>query len=189
MTLINLPEGRTIPAELGGGVAIVPLDGLPGCYTGLSGWMQHQWPELDFEDYANEQARRAWWRGREAIMDALADGQRPVFPPEFDWAAYPPDEYGIGDSPEQILAHPTTAWIHTDPREFVVIFSEIRREDQPSRQGWRFHKHGRYIGVHNVEWEYLAEQDGERGDRIDSVVTFHIIHVKQRTPRNGGPAE
>lgn len=188
MTLIQLPEGRTIADELGGGVAVEPVDGHLGCYTGLSGWMEFQWPELGFDDYPNEAARRAWWRGREAIMDVLADDERPVFPPELDWDAFPPDEYGIGDSTEQILAHPDVAWIYTDPREFVVILIEIRREDQPAQQGWRFRKHGSYIGVHNVEWEYLAEQDGVRGDRIDSVVTYHVIAVKKREQekRDGG---
>ncbi|WP_280502994.1 hypothetical protein, partial [Nocardia farcinica] len=178
MTLIELPQGVELRPEFGGGYAAIPIDGLPGCYEGLTGWIEFQWPGYTLDDYANEGVRRAWWRAREEIMDALADDERPVFPPELEWDAYPPTEYGIGDTPQQVMAHPALEWVRTDPRDFIVVFTEVRREDQPPRDGWRFHKHGDYIGVHNVEWEYLAEQDGERGERIDSVVMYHVIHVQ-----------
>lgn len=178
MTLIELPEGVELRPEFGAGYAALPIDGLPGCYEGLVGWIEFQWPDRKFDDMFAYRAKDAFWKARFAVIDKLADDEEP---PLLDMDEYPPDNYGIGDTPQQVMAHPALEWVRTDPREFIVVFTEVRREDQPERQGWRFHKHGDYIGVHNVEWEYLAEQDGERGERIDSVVMYHVIHVQPKT--------
>jgi hypothetical protein len=177
MTLIELPEGHELPTQLGGGTCLLPIDGYPGCYEGLYGWAEFQWRELEFDDSFASREHSKWWR------DHFLAVERGDIEPPIDWEAAPPIGYGIGDSPEQILAHPDVSWVYTDLREMIVVFTEVRREDQPPRDGWRFHKNGTYIGEHNVEWEYLADQDGVRGERIDSVYMYHVIQVtKRETP-------
>ncbi|MFE3052294.1 hypothetical protein [Nocardia sp. NPDC059239] len=179
MTLINLPEGRTLPEPFEG-TALDPIRGFAGCYEGHLGWAAFQWPEFEFDDWFCSREKREWYQERFAAIKSGAEE------PPFDVTGCPPDEYGVGDSAEQILAHPYLAWVFTDPRDLIVVFTEVRREDQPRQGGWRFHKHGSYIGVHDVEWEYLAEQDGVRGERIDSVVMYHVVQVRPNADHKPG---
>jgi hypothetical protein len=83
-----------------------------------------------------------------------------------------PNDYGVCDSPEQVLAK----WpqLATDPRRFVVLFGEIRKEDQPEQGGWRWHKWGEYIGTKEPQYEYLADEED-----IDSVLIFQIVQLKK----------
>lgn len=86
-------------------------------------------------------------------------------------AAYAaPHDYGVCDNWEQI----TERWpeILTSERRFVIGMTEIRRADQPERGGWRWHKWGEYVGTHEPQHEYLADEEG-----IESVWVFQIIEV------------
>ncbi|MFF0613701.1 hypothetical protein ACFYUD_34060 [Nocardia tengchongensis] len=170
MTLIDLPAGRTLPEPFEG-TALDPIIGFSGCYDGLLWWAEYQWPEFEFDDWFYAREQHQWWQERFAAVESGTEE------PPIDVTTCPPDGYGVGDTVEQILKHRALAWVFTDPRDLIVVFTEVRRGDQPLRGGWRFHKHGTYIGAHDVEWEYLAEQDGIRGERIDSVVMYHVVQV------------
>ena len=81
-----------------------------------------------------------------------------------------PNDYGVADSWEQIVER----WpdLITDERRFVIGMTEVRRADEPERDGWRWHKWGEYIGTHAPTAEYLVDEDG-----IDSVWAFHVYEV------------
>ena len=75
--------------------------------------------------------------------------------------------YGVCDSLEQLLAH--FPELEAPGREFVVTLTEVRKADQPSSGGWRWHKWGPYIGTFDHQYEYLYDEKG-----IESVLIFHI---------------
>lgn len=77
--------------------------------------------------------------------------------------------YGVCDSLEQIKAK--CPELDDDPnRKFVITLTEVRKDSQPEYGGWRWHKWGEYIGDHEIEHEYLADERG-----IDRVFCFHIF--------------
>lgn len=78
--------------------------------------------------------------------------------------------YGIVDTPQQILE--LFPHIADDDVRRVVTCVEIRREHEPSSDGWRYHKWGEYYGNQNPEHEYLYHDT-----HIDAVWTFHIYEV------------
>lgn len=82
-----------------------------------------------------------------------------------DWENYR-ENYGVCDNIEQILnKYPE---LEQEDRYFFVTLVEIRRENQPEKNGWRWHKNGEYIGEQESNYEYLYDEN------IDSVVCFHI---------------
>jgi hypothetical protein len=99
------------------------------------------------------------WSGRDYSTDPI------------NWDAYP-SEYGVCDTPEQVLAH--VPLLTTDPRRFIVFFTPpIRKHDQPAEGGWRWHKWGEYIGTQpQAECEYLYDEP-----HIDEVLVYHIVEV------------
>jgi hypothetical protein len=48
--------------------------------------------------------------------------------------------------------------------------TEVRKDDQPKQGGWRWHKWGPYIGTHEKQFEYLADEEG-----IERVFCYHIV--------------
>jgi hypothetical protein len=58
--------------------------------------------------------------------------------------------------------------------KFVILLTPIFREDQPDYGGWRWHKLGPYIGVHNIKCEYLYDEKG-----IDYIYVFSILEVEE----------
>lgn len=88
--------------------------------------------------------------------------------PEFDDAEIGRSEYGVADSVEQIVSHYPE--VNNPNREFIITVTEVRREDQPSKDGWRWHKWGSYIGTHEPQCEYLYDEQG-----IDQVLVYHIL--------------
>jgi hypothetical protein len=81
--------------------------------------------------------------------------------------------YGVGDSPDQVLAHPDIqrAFVNSD-KAFVACFTPILKSDQPARDGWRWHKWGEYIGNQNSQHEYLYDEDD-----IEEVVVYHFYQI------------
>jgi hypothetical protein len=85
--------------------------------------------------------------------------------------------YGVCDSPENLLEHPDYKEILNHPqRRFTVFLAEIRKEDQGER-GWRWHKWGPYIGAHEPQYEYLADEEG-----IERVFVFQIVEHIDPSP-------
>lgn len=82
--------------------------------------------------------------------------------------------FGMADSPKQILNRSRIKKRFLDPQDekFVLCVSAVLREDEPERDGFRFHKHGQYIGCHKLEHEYLYDQKD-----VDMVVLYHFYQV------------
>lgn len=76
------------------------------------------------------------------------------------------DEYGVCDTPEQAVER---LKLRERPEKFFVSFVRIRRADQPSDGGWRWHKWGEYIGDREPQHEYLYHEPD-----IEEVYTFHV---------------
>ncbi|MCK9567534.1 hypothetical protein M0R72_01130 [Candidatus Pacearchaeota archaeon] len=78
--------------------------------------------------------------------------------------------YGVCDSPEQFLASDVYKFYNERPEEFIATLTEVRKDDQPKQGGWRWHKWGPYIGTHEKQFEYLADEEG-----IERVFCYHIV--------------
>jgi len=63
---------------------------------------------------------------------------------------------GVCDNVEQILAHHPD--IEKSAQRFVVGVVAIRKEWEPEKEGWRWHKWGKYIGTQNPRCEYLVDE-------------------------------
>lgn len=86
-------------------------------------------------------------------------------------SGWPPASYGVSDSLQQVVER--YPMIDEDPRPLVVIGSVIRRDAQPAYGGWRWHKWGEYIGVHEPQCEYLHDEP-----EIEQVWVWHIYEVE-----------
>lgn len=83
--------------------------------------------------------------------------------------AEPFPSYGVADSVDQFFDR-FGDLIVTSPATYAIGFTEVRRADQPSEDGWRWHKWGEYVGTREPQYEYLHDEP-----EIDSVVTFAIL--------------
>lgn len=87
--------------------------------------------------------------------------------------------YGVCDDLDNLLQHPQYKDILGGPRLFTICLAGVRRDSQPERGGWRWHKWGPYIGSYEIQHEYLYDED------IEGVVLFeileHIPRVEQLT--------
>jgi hypothetical protein len=86
------------------------------------------------------------------------------------WDSGELDCYGVCDSPEQFLAHEIGRWLDASDRRFVVSFTRVSKASQPDSGGWRWHKWGKYIGVHEPQCEYLYNE----GDEITDVYVYSV---------------
>jgi len=82
------------------------------------------------------------------------------------------DFYNVGvcDNYQQVL----DKWpiIETETRKFVMSITPIVKANQPPQGGWRWHKWGDYIGVHQPQCEYLYDEP-----QIDKVYVYHIYEI------------
>ena len=56
---------------------------------------------------------------------------------------------------------------------YAVGFTEVKKSEQPSEGGWRWHKWGEYYGNYEPKHEYLYHEEG-----IEEVVTFSVLRKK-----------
>ena len=100
------------------------------------------------------------------IENLIADHwpEFPGFPAEGDWF----NSYGVVDHWTQL----PLKMLNEDPRPLLVYLARHRREDQPE-YGWRWHKWGPYLGVHEgaTNYEYLR-------DALDVVEVFSYCIVE-----------
>lgn len=80
--------------------------------------------------------------------------------------------YGVCDGVENLLSKVTV--LQDEKRKFVVTLTSVKRANQPSDGGWRWHKWGEYIGAHEPQHEYLHDEEG-----IDEVFCYHVYERKQ----------
>lgn len=79
--------------------------------------------------------------------------------------------YGLCDSPEQLFEYYPHLKDDDVPR--FVSFYGIWRKHQPADGGFRYHKHGTYIGKQRPRCEYLYDDK-----HIDVIVGFNIFRVE-----------
>lgn len=77
------------------------------------------------------------------------------------------NSYGVCDNYEQIIEQCPEL---DDPnRQFVITLTGIRKADEPSNGGWRWHKWGPYIGAFQPTTEYIHDEP-----EIEQVYVYHI---------------
>ena len=81
--------------------------------------------------------------------------------------------YGVADNINQIKEHFKDMLSSNNP--IVLSVTEMRKEDQPQEDGWRWHKWGQYIGNQNPQCEYLYDEPN-----IQSVYVFHVYAVRPK---------
>lgn len=79
--------------------------------------------------------------------------------------------YGVCDGVQNLLDKAPV--LQHPERKFVVTLTAVRRADEPSDGGWRWHKWGPYIGAHDPQHEYLADEVD-----IDVVYCYHIYEKR-----------
>lgn len=110
-------------------------------------------PEVDLHRYEN------WVQNDDYdIDDNQVPGQRRQL-----------SAYGVCDSPEQLLS---LYDFEADTRSFFISFVEIRKDNQPSDGGWRWHKWGPYVGKQKPMCEYIYDEPD-----IKNVFTYHIYEL------------
>jgi hypothetical protein len=83
-----------------------------------------------------------------------------------EWAGY-----GVCDNYQQVLNYYKDLFNNSDKKQ-VIVLCTVRRNDQESSGGWRWHKWGRYIGNQNPQHEYLYDDT-----HIDLVYCYHIYEI------------
>jgi hypothetical protein len=79
-------------------------------------------------------------------------------------------DYGVADSWQQVLMK-KPEYIQCEDK-YVLFVSEVRREHQSPKGGWRYHKWGEYIGEQGPQHEYLYDDT-----HIDSVMLYHFFRI------------
>jgi hypothetical protein len=79
--------------------------------------------------------------------------------------------YGVCDSVEQLLEK-CPELVTDKTRKFVVTVTHLKKSDEPSVGGWRWHKWGPYIGNHVPMCEYLYDEP-----IIEEILVYHIYET------------
>ena len=79
--------------------------------------------------------------------------------------------YGVCDNFEQILGQAPIC-LFSDEEKYVIFLCSVKRENEPEKGGWRWHKWGHYIGNHKPQHEYLYDEKD-----IDEVFCYHIYRL------------
>lgn len=80
--------------------------------------------------------------------------------------------YGVADSIEQVLEK-YKPYVDDPKNHFCFSFTEVRKDQQSERGGWRWHKWGGYIGTQEPQHEYLYDEPN-----IESVWVFSVYRIK-----------
>lgn len=105
------------------------------------------------------------FNGERHTIPALAQNAAPRrerFADGLDW-------YGVCDSVDQFDTD-FGETLRSDPRKLVVFFTEVRRDEQPARSGWRWTKWGMYVGRRKPTQQYLHDEPD-----IESVFVWRIF--------------
>lgn len=90
-----------------------------------------------------------------------------LFPQDETWIS----SYGVADNHHQVLDH-VGRRLAEDARWFVISMTPIFRENEPAEGGWRWAKHGEYIGTRIPQADYLVDEP-----HIDMIYVFYIIQI------------
>lgn len=78
--------------------------------------------------------------------------------------------YGVCDSYEQILEQ--CPELESSEKKYCISITPIRKSNEESPGGWRWHKWGEYIGTHEITSEYIADEP-----LIEKVYVYHIYEL------------
>lgn len=82
------------------------------------------------------------------------------------------NNYGVCDSIDQFMSK-LGELLESLPNKLVISFTHIRKDAQPPKEGWRWHKWGPYVGNGTPSTEYLYDEPGFP----DGVYTYHIYEL------------
>jgi hypothetical protein len=82
-----------------------------------------------------------------------------------------PSEYGVCDSPAQLLRTSPHMKVFGEMK-FCVSFTQIAKKDQPAQGGWRWHKWGPYFGDQKPMTEYIYDEP-----QIEVVFVYHVYEA------------
>lgn len=80
------------------------------------------------------------------------------------------ENYGVCDNYQQVLKEYPE--LENSNKRFVLSLHSIKRSEQSSSGGWRWHKNGNYIGEYEPQYEYLYDED------IEEVFVYHIYEME-----------
>lgn len=95
---------------------------------------------------------------------------RPQYDDEFFETPDGISSYGVCDSWEQLK--PLLPKTIQSKDCFVIFLTCIKKSEEPSDGGWRWHKWGKYVGVQEPAQEYLYDEA-----HIEEVYIFHIYKL------------
>lgn len=87
--------------------------------------------------------------------------------------------YGVADNVEQVKEYVKEMIDANNPNPIVISLTEMRKDQQPEEDGWRWHKWGKYIGKQEPQCEYLFDEPN-----INSVYVFHVYAVRPKIEKN-----
>ena len=79
--------------------------------------------------------------------------------------------YGVCDDYKQVIEK-AGAELSDESRRFVMSVTPVKKANQPSIGGWRWHKWGPYIGNKEVTTEYLYDEPF-----VEKVYVYKIIEI------------
>lgn len=82
-------------------------------------------------------------------------------------------KYGTCDNYQQVLEYHKDL-LETPDKYYTVYLKAIYRKHQPKHEGFRYYKHGKYIGTQNPEYEYLYDDK-----HIDKIYCYHIHEMEK----------
>lgn len=83
-----------------------------------------------------------------------------------------PSRYGVADNLKQVFKY-GSFFIKHETRAFVLEIGWVRKTGQYANGGWRWHKHGPYIGKQKPSREYLYDEP-----KIKKVLMFYFHEIE-----------
>jgi hypothetical protein len=83
--------------------------------------------------------------------------------------------YGVADNIEQIKEYYKEE-VLDKTKKYAICITPVWQDQQSSKDGWRWHKWGGYIGKLNPQYEYLYDEDF--GEDFEYILTFTLYIVK-----------
>ena len=96
----------------------------------------------------------------------------PTFEQEYDFLGRYVSTYGVADNVEQIKNHYLP--LLDNSKNYCIGISIVKKSEQESWGGWRWHKWGEYIGEQNPQCEYLYNEP-----EIEEVMVYSIILLEE----------
>ena len=126
--------------------------------------------QLDVREYPVFDEHQVEWDRVRALRDAGSTEAR------IDHELFTQSDIEDTDDIEQILTY--FADRVADPtRAYVIGLLTVRKATQPDRGGWRWHRWGEYIGVHEPQREYIHDEPV-----IEQAICFHLLEVPDFAP-------